>query len=62
MLDADDEDNLRLGQKLGTVEFKDNDTGVTKEGMFWVKGKVGRNHLVSFGEGFNVWNAYIKPI
>ena len=59
-MDANNEDNLLLGRKLGQHEFKDKESGDTKEGMFWVKGKVGENHLVSHGKGFNVWNAYIK--
>ena len=57
-MDVDDRDNLLVGQKLGHVEFKDKDS--RKEGTFWMKGKVGKNQLVSFDEGFNVWNAYIR--
>lgn len=53
-------DDHLIGRKLGQHQFKDKESGATKEGTFWVKGKVGDNHLVSFGEGFSVWNAYIK--
>jgi len=60
IMDANNEDNLLLGRKLGQHEFEDKESGDTKEGMFWVKGKVGDNHLVSHGKGFNVLNAYIK--
>lgn len=60
IMDVDGEVNLLLGRKLGNVEFKDNHSGDTREGVFWAKGKVGDNHLVTSGEGFQVWNAYIK--
>ena len=61
IMDSSVEDNLLLGRKLGCVEFK-VESGDTKKGMFWVKGKVGEHHLVSYGEGFNVWNAYVKQL
>ncbi|KAL7538307.1 hypothetical protein ACHAXR_008452 [Thalassiosira sp. AJA248-18] len=57
IIDTNDEDSL-LGRKLGQFEFKDKESGNMIKGMFWVKGKVGKKRLVSFGEGFNVWNAY----
>ena len=59
IMDADNNDNDLIGRKLGQVEFKDTVSGEAKEGMFWIKGKVGKrgSHLVSCGEGFNVWNA-----
>eukprot|EP00581_Thalassiosira_minuscula_P008468 CAMPEP_0183708872 /NCGR_PEP_ID=MMETSP0737-20130205/5043_1 /TAXON_ID=385413 /ORGANISM="Thalassiosira miniscula, Strain CCMP1093" /LENGTH=582 /DNA_ID=CAMNT_0025936825 /DNA_START=191 /DNA_END=1939 /DNA_ORIENTATION=+ len=59
IMDANEED-LQIGRKLGQIKFNDNESGGTKEGIFWVKGMVGENKLVSYGKGFNVWNAYIK--
>jgi len=60
IISATFEDNLFPGRKLGHVEFEDKKSGETKEGTFWVKGKVGRkDHLVSYGKGFNVWNSFV---
>ncbi len=55
MMTNGDEDNLRLGRKIGHFEFEDNESG----GMFWIKGVVGGKVLVSFGKGYNVWNSFI---
>ena len=59
IMDVDNKDNDLIGRKLGQADFKDTVSGETKEGMYWIKGKVGKrgSHLVSCGEGFNVWNA-----
>ena len=43
---------------IGQKSFKDEKTCDMKQGVFWVKGKVGDNYLVSRGEGFDVWNTY----
>ena len=63
-MDVDNNDNDPIGRKLGQVEFKDTVSCETKEGEFWIKGKVGEreNSLVSCGEGFYVWNAYKQSI
>ena len=60
IFDKNDKHNRQLGQELGKVQSKDNGTGDTKEGKFWVKGIVDGKHLVSSGSGYNVWNSYIK--
>ena len=59
MMHADDKGNLLYGTSHGPAVFKDEESGRSKKGMFWVKSKVGDRHLVSFGKGFNVWNSFI---
>ncbi len=56
---VDDEDNLVCGRSQGPGIFEDKESGHSKEGMFWVKSRVGNKHLVSFGKGYHVWNSLI---
>jgi len=41
------------------LQFIDNSSGDMKEGVFWSKTIKGGRHLISYGEGFNVWNAVV---
>lgn len=59
-MSTDDDNNREIGRTFGRVEFNDKDTGGSRDGVFWRKAVVRGNLLVSHGEGFNVWNAYIK--
>jgi len=58
---ACDGENAPIGRPLvGKDVFKDNGSGDTLENKLWVKGKLGDKYLVSYGKGFNVWNACVK--
>ncbi len=61
MMTLGEEDNVTtLGQKKGHFEFEDYEAGDTKEGIFWIKGVLGEQVLVSFGKGYYVWNSFIS--
>ena len=55
----DDKDDLVCGKSQGPAIFEDKESGRSREGMFWVKSRVDDKILVSFGEGYNVWNSFI---
>lgn len=59
MMTNSDENNFRIGRKIGHFEFEDSELGDAKGGMFWLKGIFGGKYLVTFGKGYNVWNSFI---
>lgn len=59
---SNDYENLRIGRALASEQkrFYDTSSGVSREGIFWIKAKLGHQRLISHGKGYNVWNALIR--
>jgi len=59
---SNDYENFRIGRALATKQkrFYDTSSGISREGIFWIKAKFGHQRLVSHGKGYNVWNALIR--